>query len=213
VKKATSSTVDGLREYEVRDESLVLRRYLTPAFFEDFLRTRELYFTSAAKFVDQLEGRRSAWDEQKAALKLESWRFDARAKGMARLARDETEEHNRLATVICCFVAGVEESEMKWAEKGREGVAVETTVGRLRRELGDEFLIVPARYYRAGSTPGRHSLAPFLLKDPEFANEREVRAIGSMQRGDRIGSDRRVAVDVERMVQRVIVCFMSTSDC
>ena len=83
-------------------------------------------------------------------------------------------------------------------------------VGRLRHELGDDFVVVPVTYYRGGSTHG-HRLRPFLVKDWSFHGEREVRAIGSMRRGDRLGRDRRVVVDLERLIQRVIVSPSATS--
>jgi hypothetical protein len=196
----------GLRRFQSTDSTLVLRRYLTREHFDDFINRRELYFSQSSKFLDPLEGRRTDWDRRKTELQYQRWRFGPRESDMARTAQQEIEDHNRRVTFVCCWVSGPDESPKMWTAKGPDSVAIESTVGCLRTALGDEFLIAPVIYYRGGSTPDHHTLAPFLFKETRYSWEREVRAFGNMRSIDRIGIDhRRVTVDVSALVQRVIV--------
>jgi hypothetical protein len=96
-----------------------------------------------------------------------------------------------------------------WREYGNssEAVAIETAVGRLRSALGPAFLIIPVTYldFSKDSLPKEHSLQPYFFKRGHFAWEREVRIIGEMEIGKRMGTPRLVRIDLEGIVQRVIV--------
>jgi hypothetical protein len=103
-----------------------------------------------------------------------------------------------------------------WREYGNrsDAVAIETTVGVLRASLGPEFLIIAVKYldFEKQSFPKEHSLQPYFFKRSCFSWEREVRVIGEMEMGKRIGTPRLVPIDIERIVQRVIVSPFAAPD-
>jgi len=79
---------------------------------------------------------------------------------------------------------------------GAEAAAIETTVGDLRHGLGSNFLIVAVRYldFSKQSIPKEPSLQPFLFKRLCYEWEQEVRVVGEMEVGARIGSLRVVSI-------------------
>ena len=193
------------------DDALVLRRYLPQDYYLDLLATRTLYFTPASQFRDPLEGRRTKADEILAKLTLVRWRLDRRAQEMASEAQSGIENHNRNVTVVCCWVSGHAECKRMWRMKGSTAVAIQTTVGALRRQLGSEFVVAPVTYDRSQRLPRWHSLESFFLKEPRYSWEREVRAVGGMERGRRIDfaeprNNRRMAeVNLTDLLTQVIV--------
>ena len=107
---------------------------------------------------------------------------------------------NQRAIVITCWTASIDESPRMWSEYGRgpDAVALETTVGRLRRALGSAFLIVPVTYldFSRDTIPREHSLQPFFFKQSSFAWEREVGVVTEMEVGKRIETPRLASVDL-----------------
>ena len=104
-----------------------------------------------------------------------------------------------------------------WDEYARSdcAVAIETTVGRLQHCLGDDFLIIPVQYidFDRDQIPHGHSLLPFFYKRAElFEWENEVRIIGEMDIGARIGSPRRVRVDLGALIQKITVAPTEPED-
>lgn len=91
--------------------------------------------------------------------------------------------------------------------KNPEAIALETTVGRLRRALGWGFLIIPVTYldFSRQAIPKEHSLQPFFFKQCGFGWEREVRVVGEMEVGKRIESPRVVPIDLASLFQKVIL--------
>lgn len=199
-----------LKPVEVCDGDLVLRRYMADWKFSSLLESRSLYFAPASKFSDELEGHYTHMDEALSDRQLVQWRFDSRARDMARDARATVAAHNQKAVVICCWTQGSDEDPRMWSEYGgggAEAVALETTVARLRRSLGASFLLVPVTYldFSHQTIPTQHSLQPFLFKQNLFAWEREVRSVGEMEVGKRIESPRVVPIDISTVFQRLIV--------
>jgi hypothetical protein len=93
-------------------------------------------------------------------------------------------------------------------------VAIETTVADLSRTLGSDFLIVPVRYldFSKQSIPKEHSFQPFFFKRRCYDWEHEVRVVGEMEMGKRIGSPRIVPVDLHSLVRRVVVSPFASTD-
>jgi len=72
------------------------------------------------------------------------------------------------------------ESDLKWrAYAGANGVAIESTYGRLRSVLPEWIFIHEVEYidYERDRMINGHSLAPIFYKRKEFADERELRAV------------------------------------
>ncbi|MGK2942551.1 MAG: hypothetical protein ACSLFJ_12870 [Immundisolibacter sp.] len=200
---------DLLRRFEAADDALVLRRYVSNWKFAHLVSSKALFFAPASKFSDKLEGHYTHLDNERSDRQLVQWGFDSRARDIAEDARTRIASHNQKAVVICCWTAGCDESPRHWSKYGGspEAVALETTVGHLRRALGSTFLIVPVNYldFSEGAIPREHSLQPFFFKQRCFAWEREVRVVGEMEIGKRIESPRVVAIDLASTFQGVII--------
>lgn len=87
----------------------------------------------------------------------------------------------RSSTYVSCWSQGPE-SEAMWRLycEGQEGVAMVTTLGKLRASLAEtEVLISPVRYidYQRESLPGRDYIQQLVHKRIAFVHEREVRVI------------------------------------
>lgn len=184
--------------------------------FAHLIETKSLYLAPASQFQDQLEGHYTHYDNEQSIRKLTRLGFDSRAQDIAADARNIVAKSNQQAVVISCWARGYEENPRMWQEYGGtpEAVALETTVGHLRREFGPSFLIVPVMYldFSHQAIPKEHSLQPFFFKERndfdrerDFAWEREIRVVGEMEAGRRIGSPRLVPIDLAIVFQKVIL--------
>lgn len=204
-----------LRRFETADDALVLRRYVADWKFADLVESAGLYFAPASKFSDDLEGHYTHHDNGRSDQQLAQWGLDARERVIAADARARVAIHNRKAVVVCCWAAGVAESRRHWAEygSGPEAVALQTTVGRLRRALGPEFLIVPVTYldFARDAIPREHSLQPFFFKEHSFSWGQEVRVVGEMEVGRRIETERVVQIRLASVFERIIVSPSASS--
>jgi hypothetical protein len=205
-----------LRSAEVADTSLVLRRYVDHCKFESLLQTQSLYFSPASHFSDEVEGYYTHRDYEHWERELVRSGFDELALSHARQAKVSLARWNRRAVLVSCWTNGRFEDARMWREyaQGSEAVAIETTVGHLRRILGPYFLIVPVTYldYTEWSIPKTHSLQPYFCKQDRYAWEREVRIIGEMEVGKRIETPRLVRVDLPVLLRRVIISPYASSD-
>ena len=90
-----------------------------------------------------------------------------------------------------------------------DAVAIETSVHALERALGDDFLSVPVRYIDRGREllPDltHDPLEPFFFKGHDFEWERELRFVGGMVIGTRLGTPRRIKVLPSQAPLRFIV--------
>ena len=205
-----SSTLQYLRHLEVRDENLVLRRFMTGDRFRQIVSSQTLYFPTATKFEDELEGHPTEQDNRDRESKLRSWGLNDDGLATANQANKTVTDWNRQAVVISCWTRNDTDHERMWTDYAKidGAVAIETTVGRLRQCLGDDFLIIPVRYvdFDRERIPPGHSLLPFFYKRASlFEWENEVRIIGEMVVGGRIGSPRIVSVDLGNLLQRVTI--------
>jgi hypothetical protein len=196
-----------LREFETGDDALPLRRFMDFSKFQHLMNTRTLYLAPASAFNDKLEGHYTsrdyeAWDKQ-----LADWGFDSKGREMASNAKATVARHNQAAVVISCWTMANTDDARMWEEYtgSPEAVVVETTVGRLRAALGAGFLIVPVRYldFVEHQIPREHSLEPFCYKQNRYKWEREVRVIGEMELGKRIGSPREAPVSLSTLVAKI----------
>ena len=177
-----------LRRFETHDDALVLRRYVPHSRFVSLIETSALYFAPASAFSNKKEGHYTNLDDDASDRQLARWGLDARARAIAADARSTVARDNQRAIVITCWTASIDESPRMWSEYGRgpDAVALETTVGRLRRALGSAFLIVPVTYldFSRDTIPREHSLQPFFFKQSSFAWEREVGVVTEMEESE-----------------------------
>jgi hypothetical protein len=204
---AAVNRLDPLRRYEFAGADVVLRRYLSAEKFADFAATAHLYFSTASKMADAEEGFYTLADQKLREDQLERLRFTPKGMNMARKAWDTVARSNASAVVLSCWTMGPAECSRMWNEYGQtaDAVAIETTVHTLQRALRPDFLAVPVRYIDRDTAilPNEHSLEPFFFKGPGFAWENELRFVGEMELGRRLGSARRVPVDVGSLNLRI----------
>jgi hypothetical protein len=200
---------DHIRQFEVHDTNLVIRRFMNRQRFEDFVRTRSLYFAPASTFEDKLEGHYTRASHQHSDQQLASWGLGARERQMAEEARRSVESWNQRAALISCWTTNSVEDPKMWKEYGREAeaVAVETSVGTLRLCLTDDFVIAKVRYIEEEDLlDPRHSLEPFLVKRrADFSWESEIRIIAQPDGRTGVGESRLCPVDLGTMIKRIVV--------
>jgi hypothetical protein len=207
---------DYLRQFEVTDSSLVLRRYMSHWKFSQTVESRALYFAAASSFSDELEGHHTKLDNDLSDAQLAQWGLDSKARVVASESRAIVAAHNQKAVVISCWTGGNNESHRMWSEygQGAEAVAIETNVVDLRRALESDFLIVSVRYldFLKQSIPKEHSLQPFFFKRLCYEWEQEVRVVGEMEVGKRIGSPRVVPIDLQSALRRIVISPFASAD-
>lgn len=210
--RSTLGTLDD------RHGPLVIRRFLT---WHKAIVLLEcgLRFSPACWFDDANEGHYPTSEFVKRDRLLRSCGFDDRALKTAHDANHAIAMHNRSVTLISCWTIGPTTSMRLWTDYASisEGLAIETTVGRVRAALGDEFLIAPVRYidFDKAHVERDHSLRPFLYKSRAYEWEQEVRIIGNMEPGSRIvpgGASRDVLVDLNTFLQRLVVAPSATPE-
>lgn len=198
-----------LREFEASDNALTLRRFMDFPKFQHLIKTRTLYLSPTSAFDDKLEGHYTfrdygEWDKQ-----LVDWGFDSKGRKMAEQAKAAIARHNQGAVVVSSWTKASADDPRMWDEYARtlEAVVVETTVGRLRQALGSGFLIVPVRYldFDEHQIPNEHSLQPFCYKQGSYAWEEEVRVIGEMEVGKRIGTPREAPISLSTLISKVSI--------
>ena len=207
---------DYLRQFEVTASSLVLRRSMSHWKFNQTLESGTLYFAAASSFSDKLEGHHTNLDKDLSDAQLVRWGLDSKARRVASESRAIVAAHNQKAVVISCWTGGIHESLRMWSEyaPGAEAAAIETTVGDLRHGLGSNFLIVAVRYldFSQQSIPKEHSLQPLLFKRLCYEWEQEVRVVGEMEVGARIGSPRVVSIDLQSALRRIVISPFASAD-
>lgn len=202
------SDLEMLRSYEVR-ENITLKRVMPLDTFRRVLDSRSLYFSPASNFEDELEGKYTEQDHAARDNQLVNWGFRKAGRITAREAKTIGENHNAKATVISCWTKAQTLSDRIWTEYSRSqnSIAIQSSIDDLRNAIGTEFLFIPVRYIdEADSTPKNHSIEPFFFKRRErFSWEDELRIVGNMEIGKRIGLPRLVPVNLQDVISRIIL--------
>lgn len=200
---------DLLRAYETRDDSLTLRRFMDFSKFEHLINTETLFFAPASFFEDTLEGHYTSRNYKALEKQLIDCGFDAKSLERAEKAKSLIARHNQSAVVISCWTTAPTFDDFMWNSytQSTESVVVDTTVGRLRKTLGADFLIIPVRYldFSEHEIPKDHSMKPFFYKQAKFSMEQEVRVIGEMVLGEKIGTPRKAPVDLSVLISKVTI--------
>lgn len=200
-----------VRRYAYAGCDTIIRRYLQPDKFLDIVRTGELYFAPASAMSDVEEGYFTLADQRHREEKLKGMRFCTQGLNIARQAWDTMAASNAQTVVLSCWSMGPGEDLKMWREyaPSSHAVALETTAHALQRALGGDFLAVPVRYIDRESALLPNStldtLEPFFFKGKDFAWESELRFLGNMERGKRLGSPRRVKLHPSRVPMRFIL--------
>jgi hypothetical protein len=152
-------------------------RYLTHEKYLDLLEERALFFPRADLFPDSIEG--SYPDANRVVRDLVWSRINISDE-----QREIIEGHSKLAkalTYVSCWHVSEHESDAFWKiyAPTEKGIAIQSTVWRLRACLPDFIHIHPVTYldYRRQRIPDGHSLYPFFFKTREYWLENELRAV------------------------------------
>lgn len=121
---------------------------------------------------------RAKYDEQRDQFR-EDW-FDAKSLKHP----EEIFEHMREHTFISCWHLNPDESAAMWQSYASfdAGLAIQTTVGRLRQQLdqaAEHYVLGPVRYvdYNDGALSDADSYVRFFHKEMSFSHEQEFRCI------------------------------------
>jgi hypothetical protein len=197
----------------------IIWRYMPLLKFETFVQSSALWFAAANSFADGFEGTKAA-AEARARDRL--WDRLGVSEEQRETIRELT-DWNRQFSFVNCWMMNANESDLMWrVYADSNGVAVESTYGRLRSVLPEWIFIHEVEYidYEKDCMVDGHSLAPIFCKRKEFAAERELRAvIGIFPQGDerRLGTNplrtgHAIEVDLRRLLTRVILSPFPPSD-
>lgn len=190
----------------------IIWRYMPLSKFETFVQSSALWFAAASSFPDRFEGTKAAAE---ASARDRLWDRLGVSEKQRETIRGLT-DWNRQFSFVNCWMMNTKESDLMWrAYAGANGVAIESTYGRLRSVLPDWIFIHEVEYidYEKDRMINGHSLAPIFYKRKEFADEREVRAVVDIfPVGDarRLGTKplltgNAIEVDLRRLLTRVIL--------
>ena len=198
--------------------SSIIWRYMTPSKFEMFVQSRALWFAAANSFNDAFEGTKAAAETR---VRDALWNSIGVSEEQRERIRGFT-GHNRQFSFVNCWMMNTDESDLMWRCYAElDGVAIESTYGRLRSVLPPWIYIHEVQYidYEKDCMAEGYSLAPVFYKRKEFAAERELRAVIDVFP---IGDPRRqvtkppapghvVEVDLCRLITLVILSPSPTS--
>jgi len=198
---------DILRLYEIEDLSVPLTRVMSFSKFKDLIDSETLYFAPASKFDDKLEGNYTNLDHQKSEEQLISWSFDDVALKVASDAKKLVIRHNQQVVVISCWTMATEISDRMWDTYtfSEDSLAIQTTVGKLRKALGTDFLFIPVKYldFNKDAIPRNDSLEPFFYKQKSYYWEKELRIVAEVESGARIGTPRKAPVSLSSIISAI----------
>ncbi len=215
-------TIENHRNMIFTDPKKVLWRYIDLEKFNDMLETRSLFFCRTDKFSDPFEG------------SIPKNEFEYRAEqgqdyGMARI-------HRKLKkfTLINCWHINDNESDAMWRLylKTNEGVAIQTTVGKLCNALDKStfiFRVSKVRYINYDTDIWYHKMdypvsgynfyVPLIHKRIEFSHENEFRILFDIENEDQYEDywanqpdpmGKKFEVDINKIIDKVIL--PSTAD-
>lgn len=234
-------------------EDVVLWRYMTLDKFVSLIGEKSLFFASLEKYSDSdpFEGYlpkvilKQLYEQSRDFHNVISKDLDFMAshadpsipefpeiiamaqEKLKKHAADFKERNHKVmkSSLVSCWFSGEHESEAMWKLYGDsgKGIAIRTTVGRLREALeggGDlqdkkifigfvKYIDFDKQYYAPGEASSDGHITP-LLKRKSFEHEREVRAyfVGDINKEnykEYVSLSANVLVDVERLVEQVYI--------
>lgn len=176
------------RYFKTPADKAKLWRYMDLARLISMLSNRSLFFSRADELDDSWEGALSPVDVRRGWRRLRKWGQHERDGGQSyckrwndRFAACQNELRRRV--YVSCWHRNPGESLAMWKLYADKGIAVQTTVARLKDALGESagrmIYIGKVEYpdYAKTGVSGDHELSPFMNKRKSFACEREVRAL------------------------------------
>ncbi len=185
------------------NDQLVVWKYLDLSKFLDMLLSQKLFMSRSDKFEDQYEGTFSepTFEEIK-KIAANNPKF-----------LDYYKSH-REKVVVSSWHANEYESFAMWQifTKNNEGLAIQSTIGRLKRALAVEKhieqYIGEVNYidYKKEYIPFEDTFFPFLFKRKSFQYEREIRIISDVSHSQiSINEGLKIEVNVNELIEKIYI--------
>ncbi|MCR5863159.1 hypothetical protein LRS05_13940 [Flavobacterium sp. J372] len=192
-----------IKSIQLPDADVVVWKYLDLSKFLDMLLCRKMFMARSDKFEDQYEGTFS----------------EPTFEELKRIAADKPEfldtyKNMRKNVVVSSWHINTYESYAMWQifTKNNEGLAIQSTVGRLQQALAPEQKyeqhIGAVKYidYKKEYIPFDDDFFPFLFKRKSFQYEREVRIISNLTKYDlNINEGVKIDVDINTLIERIYI--------
>lgn len=184
-------------------DDTIVWKYLDLSKFLDLLLCKQLFMSRSDKFEDQYEGTFSEPTfEEIRKISDDNPQF---------LDQYKTRRKN---VVISSWHINEYESYAMWHifTKNNEGLAIQSTIGRLKEALGPETCydqyIGEVKYidYKKEYLPLDNSFFPFLFKRKSFQYEREVRIVSDLSDHNiNINEGLKANVDIHRLIEKIYI--------
>lgn len=194
------------KDFESIEDNVVLWRYMSCRKFMKMLQSRALYFCRIDLFSDTMEGKPSPYDQSR----LFPW-----------LTKEDL-ERIRKQTFVSCWIEANNEQSMMWQLYAKDGVAIQTTVGRLRKSLEDyhDFPQYIGRvkyedFQNDGSShePGQivNLFRIAFTKRTEFSQEKEMRILLPDYDGDKSNDvGKNVPINIPALIEELVWSPLAT---
>ncbi|RWX00967.1 hypothetical protein [Flavobacterium cerinum] len=185
------------------EDDTIVWKYLDLSKFLDLLLCKQLFMSRSDKFEDQYEGT-----------------FSEPTFEEIRKVSDNNPEFldeyktRRKNVVISSWHINEYESYAMWHifTKNNEGLAIQSTIGRLQEALGPENrydqYIGEVKYidYKKEYLPFDNNFFPFLFKRKSFQYEREVRIVSDLSDHNlNINEGVKANVDIHRLIEKIYI--------
>lgn len=185
------------------NDNLVVWKYLDLSKFLDMLLSQKLFMSRSDKFEDQYEGTFSepTFEEIK-KIAANNPKF-----------LDYYKSH-REKVMISSWHANEYESFAMWQifTKNNEGLAIQSTIGRLKKALEVEKHIMQyigeVNYidYKKEYIPFEDTFFPFLFKRKSFQYEREIRIISDVSNSKNLIDDGlKIDVTINQLIEKIYI--------
>ncbi len=185
------------------DNDTVVWKYLDLSKFLDMLLSQQLFMSRSDKFEDQYEGTFS----------------EPTFEEIKKIAANKPEfldyyKSHREKVVISSWHINEYESFAMWQifTKNNEGLAIQSTIGRLKKALEPENRIeqyignVNYIDYKKEYIPFDNAFFPFLFKRKSFQYEREVRIITDVSSHNiSVNEGIKINVDLNQLIEKIYI--------
>jgi hypothetical protein len=185
------------------DNDTIVWKYLDLSKFLDMLLSQQLFMSRSDKFEDQYEGTFS----------------EPTFEEIKKIAANKPEfldyyKSHREKVVISSWHINEYESFAMWQifTKNNEGLAIQSTIGRLKEALQPENRIeqyignVNYIDYKKEYIPFEDAFFPFLFKRKSFQYEREVRIISDVStKNISVNDGLKINVDLSQLIEKIYI--------
>lgn len=185
------------------DPNTIVWKYLDLSKFLDLLLSKKLFMSRSDKFEDQYEGTFS----------------EPTFEEIRKIAENNPKfldyyKSHREKIAISSWHINEYESFAMWQifTKNNEGLAIQSTVGRLKEALKPERrteqYIGEVNYidYKKEHIPFNDTFFPFLFKRKSFQYEREVRIISDVSQNNiELNDGLKIDVDIQQLIEKIYI--------